>query len=225
MNQKNILILDKEFILYCELNEIKDIDKLAIETFNRGFSLLKYGETPMGTSREIIKEVPVEIIVEKEIIRKVPVEKIVEREVIVEKEIKVPYEVEVIKEIIKEVPVEVIKEVIKEIRVEVPIEVIKEGETKTVVKEIIKEVPIEVIKEVIKEITVEKIVEVIKEVPVDRVVEKEIIKEVINTKQIDELTKENDKLKQEMAQITKALDGMNKAKFLKKSDLSDLYDE
>jgi hypothetical protein len=221
MNQKNILILDKEFILYCELNEIKDIDKLAMETFNRGFSLLKYGETPMGTSREIIKEVPVEVIVEKEIIRNVPVEKIVEREVIIEKEIKIPYEVVVIKEVIKEIPIEIIKEVIKEIKVEVPIEVIKEGETKTIVKEIIKEVPIEVIKEVIKEITVEKIVEVVKEVPVDRVVEKE----VINTKQIDELTKENDKLKLEISQITKALDGMNKAKFLKKSDLSDLYDE
>lgn len=225
MNQKNILTLDNEFILYCELNEIKDIDKLAMETFNRGFSLLKYGETPMGTSREVIKEVPVEVIVEKEIIKNIPVEKIVEREVIIEKEIKVPYEVEVIKEIIKEVPVEVIKEVIKEIKVEVPIEVIKEGETKTIVKEIVKEVPIEIIKEVIKEIPVEKIVEVVKEVPVDRIIEKEVIKEIINTKEIDRLTKENDKLKLEIGQITKALDGMNKAKFLKKSDLSDLYDE
>lgn len=221
MNQKNILTLDKEFILYCELNEIKDIEKLAMETFNRGFSLLKYGETPMGNVREVVKEIPVEVIVEKEIIRNVPVEKIVEKKVIVEKEVKVPYEVEVIKEVIKEVPIEVIKEIIKEVKVEVPIEVIKKGETKTVVKEIVKEVPIEIIKEVIKEIPVEKIVEVIKEIPIDRIVEKE----VINTKEVDRLTEENNKLKLELSQITKALDGMNKAKFLKKSDLSDLYDE
>jgi dynactin complex subunit len=68
-------------------------------------------------------------------------------------------------------------------------------------------------------------VEVVKEVPVDRIIEKEVIKEIINTKEIDRLTEENDKLKLEIGQITKALDGMNKAKFLKKSDLSDLYDE
>ena len=69
--------------------------------------------------KEVIKEVPVEVevekIVEKEVIKEVPVEVIKEIEVekIVEK--KVPIEVvvekEVIKEVIKEVPVEVIREV------------------------------------------------------------------------------------------------------------------
>ncbi len=63
-----------------------------------------------------VKEVPVEVIVEKEVIKEVPVEVIVEKEVIKE----VPLEVIVEKEIIKEVPVEVIveKEVIKEVPVE-----------------------------------------------------------------------------------------------------------
>jgi valyl-tRNA synthetase len=140
MEKKNTLTLDKEFILYCELNNIKDIDKVAKEAFSKGFAILKYGETPVGNTT--VKEK----IVEVEIIKEVPVE------IIVEKEIKVPYEVEKIKEIIKEVPVEVIKEVIKE----VPVEVIKEGKTKTKT--------IEIIKEVVKEVPVEKIVEITKEV-------------------------------------------------------------
>lgn len=42
------LTLDKEFIQYCELNEIDDIEKLAKETFKRGFDLLKYGSIPEG---------------------------------------------------------------------------------------------------------------------------------------------------------------------------------
>jgi hypothetical protein len=83
------------------LNGIEDIDKLAKETFKRGFTILKYGETPFGKqqTKEVIKEVLVEKIVE--IIKEVPVE------------------------VIKEVPVEikgktkmVTKEVIKEVKVQ-----------------------------------------------------------------------------------------------------------
>jgi len=131
MKPKSTLILDNEFIQYCELNKIVNIDKLAQETFNRGFSLLKYGEVPNGNRVKEIVEVQKEII--KEII--VEVEKVVE------------------------VPIEVIKEVIKEVRIEVPVEVIKEvivekkGKTKTVTKEVIKEVPVEKIVEVIKEVS------------------------------------------------------------------------
>jgi len=123
--------LDNEFIQYCDLNKIINVDKLAQETFNRGFSLLKYGEVPNGNRVKEIVEVEKEVI--KEII--VEVEKIVE------------------------VPIEVIKEVIKEVKIEVPIEVIKEvivekkGKTKTVTKEVIKEVPVEKIVEVIKEVS------------------------------------------------------------------------
>jgi hypothetical protein len=101
MKQKSNLILDNEFLQYCELNGIEDIDKLAKETFKRGFTILKYGETPFGKqqTKEVIKEVLVEKIVE--IIKEVPVE------------------------VIKEVPVEikgktkmVTKEVIKEVKVQ-----------------------------------------------------------------------------------------------------------
>ena len=89
MKPKSTLILDNEFIQYCELNKITNIDKTAKDTFNRGFSLLKYGETPFGDRvREVIE-------VSKEVIKEIIVEKIVER--------------------IVEVPIEVIKEVIKEV--------------------------------------------------------------------------------------------------------------
>ncbi len=82
MVKKYTLILDNEFIQYCNLNKIDDIDELAKQTFNKGFSFLKYGETPKSIlkvqekiiEKEIIKEVPVEKIVE--IIKEVPVEKI-----------------------------------------------------------------------------------------------------------------------------------------------------
>lgn len=47
--KKNIsLILDDEFIQYCKLNEIDDVEKLAKETFKRGFDLLKYGTLSLG---------------------------------------------------------------------------------------------------------------------------------------------------------------------------------
>jgi hypothetical protein len=46
MKQKNYLTLDSEFIKYCELNKIDNIDKFAKEVFKKGFDLVKYGETP-----------------------------------------------------------------------------------------------------------------------------------------------------------------------------------
>ena len=48
MKKKYTLILDDEFVEYCKLNDVDYVEKLAKETFNRGFSLLKYGETPKG---------------------------------------------------------------------------------------------------------------------------------------------------------------------------------
>ena len=185
MKPKSTLILDNEFIQYCELNNIKDINKTAQETFNRGFSLLKYGETPIGNSTvvEVIKEV------------------LVDREVIVDREIRVPYE------IIKEVPVEKIVEVIREVRVEVPIEIIKEVhlQGETIVNEVIKEVPI--VKEVIKEVEVEKIIQ------------------VINTQEVDRLTIENEKLKEELNKITTSLESLNKNIHVKNTENKSLYDE
>ena len=64
MEKKHTLILDKEFTQFCELNNITDIDKQAQETFNRGFSLLKYGEIPNGNKIREIVEVPKETIKE-----------------------------------------------------------------------------------------------------------------------------------------------------------------
>ena len=124
MKKKHSLILDNEFLIYCEINGIENIDKLAKETFERGFSLLKYGETPTGNST--IKEKIVEVI----------------KEVIVEKQL--PPEIKYVdREVIKEVPVEKIVEVIKE----VPIQI--KGDTQVITKEVIKKVPIEKIVEVV----------------------------------------------------------------------------
>jgi len=44
----NSLILDDEFFQYCELNNIEDVQKLARETFKKGFDLLKYGDIPVN---------------------------------------------------------------------------------------------------------------------------------------------------------------------------------
>jgi hypothetical protein len=60
MHEKNYLILDNEFISYCKLNNINDTDKFAKEIFNKGFNIVKYGETPKGFSIQKISEVPKE---------------------------------------------------------------------------------------------------------------------------------------------------------------------
>lgn len=119
MKKKNYLTLDEEFLLYCQLNKIEDVDRLAKEVFAKGFSILKYGETPSFARGK-------EKIVEKEVIKEIPIEVIKEVEKIV----------------IKEIPVEKIVEVIKEVPVVI------EGETKIITKEVIKEIPVEKIIEV-----------------------------------------------------------------------------
>jgi DNA-directed RNA polymerase beta' subunit len=169
MKKKSLLTLDDEFIRYCEINNVENIDSLAKKIFNRGFTIEKYGETPATAKGS-------ERIVEKEVVKEVIVEKLVE----VIKEI----------EVIKEVPVEKIVEVIKE----VPIEV--KGETQIITKEVIKEIPIE------------------KAMWDD---EKE--------NYLLSLKTENEKLKKELNDITSSLEKMNKAKYLKGSDLNNLYEE
>ncbi len=136
MKKKNSLTLDDEFVRYCEINEITDIEGTARKIFQRGFTIEKYGETPTTARGK---------------------------------------EIEVIKEVIKEVPVEV------------------KGEKQIIVKEVIKEVPVEKI--------------------------------VINDDEVKTLKEENEKLKDELSKITLALEKMNKAKYLKGSDLNNLYDE
>ena len=42
MDQKTSLILAKEFLDYCKLNNIEDVEGLAKKVFKQGFDLLKY---------------------------------------------------------------------------------------------------------------------------------------------------------------------------------------
>jgi hypothetical protein len=76
--EKFYLTLDNEFIKYCELNNINDIEKFAITTFKNGFNIIKYGNIPTGVLNEKIveKEVVREVIIEKpiEIIKEVSTE-------------------------------------------------------------------------------------------------------------------------------------------------------
>ena len=46
MKPKNTLILDDEFIQYCKLNNINDVVKFAKQVFEKGFTIVKYGELP-----------------------------------------------------------------------------------------------------------------------------------------------------------------------------------
>jgi hypothetical protein len=132
MKKKSSLTLDNEFLLYCEINGVENIEKLAKETFERGFSLLKYGETPTGNST--IKEKIVEVV----------------KEVIVEKQL--PPEIKYVdREVIREVPIEKIVEIIKE----VPIQI--KGDTQVITKEIIKEVPVEKIVEITNNDEIERL--------------------------------------------------------------------
>lgn len=73
MKKKYSLILDNEFIKYCELNNITDIESLAQQTFKRGFTILKYGETPSPIKIETQNEPKPEKI--KEIVEQQVVEK------------------------------------------------------------------------------------------------------------------------------------------------------
>jgi hypothetical protein len=156
---KSSLTLDNEFLKYCEINNITDPEKLAKEIFQKGFTIVKYGEIPNGLKGQ-------NTVVEKEVIKEVIVEKFIDR--IVEK------------------PVEIIKEVIKEVPVEV------KGDTQIITKEVIKEVMVE----------------------------------VTNSDEINRLTEENKKLKEELEKITSSLEGLGrKGKLMKDSNLSSLYDE
>ncbi|MBR2838079.1 MAG: DUF4339 domain-containing protein [Kiritimatiellae bacterium] len=138
--------------------------------FNRALvvSLFARGSVPPGAKAYRLHELPVDSD-PPPVVREVPVEKVVEK--VVEKEVRV------------EVPVEkVVEKVVeKEVRVEVPVEKVVE---KVVEKEVRVEVPVEKIvekvveKEVRVEVPVERIVEKVVEVPVERIVEKEVRVEV-----------------------------------------------
>ena len=79
--------LKDEIWEYCRLNNISNVDGFINKMLQQGYTIEKFGTTPIGTGEitevEKIVEVPVEKIVEK--IVEVPVEKIIEK--VVEKEI------------------------------------------------------------------------------------------------------------------------------------------
>lgn len=112
---------------YCKLNNY-DISSVIKKSFTTGFRIEKYGllNSDAPATKEIIKEVPVEVI--KEVIREVPIE--------VVKEV----QVEVIKEVIKEVPIETIKEVPVEIIKEVFIDKIVEKDNNDIIFELQKKI-------------------------------------------------------------------------------------
>ena len=64
----------------------------------------------VSCTREVIKEVPVEVVVEKEVVREIPVQTVVEKEVV--REVEIPVQTVVEKEVVKvqEIPKEVIVE-------------------------------------------------------------------------------------------------------------------
>ena len=75
----------------------------------------------VGCTKEVVKEVPTEVVVTKEVVKEVPVEVVVTQEVVKEVPVEVVVEKEVIKQVIKtvEVPKEIVvtKEVVKEVPV------------------------------------------------------------------------------------------------------------
>jgi len=74
-----LLILDEEFLQYCKLNDIEDIEKLARETFNQGFTILKYGKTPPGIKIEVKKEESPSVIAVPSVKPVIPSEKQIEK--------------------------------------------------------------------------------------------------------------------------------------------------
>lgn len=59
MEKKYSLTLDKEFIQYCKLNNIEDVEGKAKEVFKQGFTILKYGIEPnISIQKELIKPEP-----------------------------------------------------------------------------------------------------------------------------------------------------------------------
>jgi len=69
--------LKDEIWEYCRLNDISNIDEFIVKMVRQGYTVEKFGATPLGKTE--VKEV--EKIVE--VIREVPVEKIIEKEVFI----------------------------------------------------------------------------------------------------------------------------------------------
>jgi vacuolar-type H+-ATPase subunit I/STV1 len=79
--------LQKEFTMYCELNEITEVDNFIVKCAKDGLTLDKYGVAPFLPKSQI-QEVPVEKEIVKEVIKEIPIEKEVIIEKIITKEVK-----------------------------------------------------------------------------------------------------------------------------------------
>lgn len=75
MKKKFSLMLDDEFLNYCEINNIDNVESLAKKIFQRGFTIEKYGETP--TIIKNLKEPPSILqVIQNEEIEKLKIENI-----------------------------------------------------------------------------------------------------------------------------------------------------
>ena len=240
---RKILIFEKtelqDLEAYCKLNNL-DVDKVIKDSYLQGFRIEKYGLLNSGVGgkvieKEIIKEIPREIIVEKvvEVIKEIPIEKVVEKTVEIVKEI--PVDRVVIQEVIKEIPVEKVVTRTEYITDESKVsELVEELERlrnlppTTVEREVIKEVqvPYEVVREVevIKEVVVEKPVEVIREVLVEKNTSEDSqrLQDTLN-KVRQQLIEKDVKIKALEGEIAtlKGLQQQQKAVYLKGSNLDD----
>lgn len=192
----------KEIRSFCELNEL-DVSEFIKSCFNKGYRIEKYGlltvDGQMVMEKEIIKEVPVEII----------------REVIVEKPVEVIKEIEVIKEVVVEKPIETIKEVIVEKEVYV--------NNHTEINELLLKIqqledrPPKVIEKVVE---VEKTIEVTKEVENKK--KQNMLQDTIR-KLREEIKKKDENILQLEKNIVelKEIKGPIKAQYMRSSNLND----
>lgn len=81
--------LKDEIWEYCRLNDIPNIDEFIIKMVRQGYTVEKFGATPIGTGEvkeiekivEVVKELPIEVI--KEVIVEKPIDRIIEKEIYV----------------------------------------------------------------------------------------------------------------------------------------------
>lgn len=105
-----------DFLRFCDINGF-DEDKKAKQCFTRGYNIVKYG-TLSNTEveiieKEIIKEVPIEKIVE--VVKEVEVEKIIEKEIFVTDNKEIDRLLLKIEELENKPPEVIEKEVIKQV--------------------------------------------------------------------------------------------------------------
>ena len=232
----------KDVESYCKLNGL-DVDQVVREAYLQGFRIEKYGllshvsgKKTEPEIKEVIIEKPIIEYVEKEVIREVPREVIVEKIVEVVKEVPVEKIVEKTVEIIKEVPIDriVVQEVIKEVPVEKVVTRTEYITDESKVRELVEELerlrnlpPTTVDREVIKEI----------QVPFEVIREVEVVKEVIVEKQSDQTLRLQETLSKIRSQVIekdlkikelteevdklKSLQSEQRASYLRGSNLDD----